>query len=90
MAKEGQANHLQRSEQNEVVMLRYFFHFHSGSVITSDIEGTEFSSLEAAIAEAQRARLEIMADGAIGCREYRFEIADQNGRIVATVPFKHF
>ena len=69
-------------------MLRYFFHFHSGSA--SDIEGTEFSSLEAAIAEAQRARKEIMADGAIACREYRFEIADQNGRIVATVPFKHF
>jgi hypothetical protein len=70
-------------------MLRYFFHFHSGLVVTSDLEGTEFSSLEAAIAEAQRARTEIMADGAIACREYRFEIADQNGRVVATVPFTH-
>jgi hypothetical protein len=65
MAKEGQANHLQLSEQSEVLMLRYFFHFHSGSVITPDLEGSEFSSLEAAIAEAQRARKEIMADGAV-------------------------
>jgi hypothetical protein len=54
MAKQGQANHLQLSEQSEVLMLRYFFHFHSGSVITPDLEGSEFSSLEAAIAEAQR------------------------------------
>ncbi len=68
-------------------MLRYFFHFHSGLVVTPDLEGTEFSSLEAAIAEAQRARKEIMADRAIPCREYRFEIADQSGRVVATVPF---
>ena len=70
-------------------MLRYFFHFHSGLVVTPDLEGTELSSLEAAIAEAQRARTEIMADGAIACREYRFEIADQNGRVIATVPFTH-
>lgn len=37
-------------------MLRYFFHFHSGLVVTPDLEGIEFSSLEAAIAEAQQAR----------------------------------
>ena len=68
-------------------MLRYFFHFHSGSVITLDLEGSEFSSLEGAIAEAQRARKEIMADGAVAGREHHFEIADQSGRVVATVPF---
>lgn len=89
MAKEGQANHLQLSEQSEVLMLRYFFHFHSGSVITPDLEGSEFSSLEAAIAEAQRARKEIMADGAVAGRRYYFEIADQGGRVVATFPLAH-
>ena len=62
-AKGFQASHLRRSEQSEVFMLRYFFHFHSGLVVTPDLEWTEFSSLEAAIAEAQRARTEIMADG---------------------------
>ena len=43
-------------------MPRYFFHVHTENSISQDGVGLEFPSLDAAVADAQRARLEYLRD----------------------------
>ena len=68
----------------------YFFHLHTEAGIEKDPTGLEFPSLEAAVADAQEARREYLRDEGVESararRQYRFEITDQSGRVVATVP----
>jgi hypothetical protein len=68
----------------------YFFHLHTESGIELDPTGLQFSCLEAAVADARLARSEIMkgeaVEGAQRQRRWRFEIIDQVGQVVATVP----
>jgi hypothetical protein len=79
-----------RKPAAQSVMPRYFFHLHTEAGIEKDIMGLEFPSLEAAVADAQEARREYLSDeGVESTRERsqcRFEITDQSGRVVATVP----
>jgi dihydroxyacetone kinase DhaKLM complex PTS-EIIA-like component DhaM len=65
-------------------MVRYYFHIHYDSKIELDFIGTEFSTLDDAIADARKARLELMADE--GTDRCLIEVADQNGTLVATIP----
>ena len=71
-------------------MPRYYFHFRTESAVEQDTVGVEFPTLDAAIADAHQARREYFRDQEIqGDREQRlcrFEIADQTGLLVATVP----
>jgi hypothetical protein len=65
-------------------MARYFFHLIIGSRVEEDAVGTEFLSLEAAVADARQARLEIMRDEALdGCR---IVISDKDGHVFTTLP----
>ena len=71
-------------------MQRYFFYLYTEGSVEQDAVGVEFPSLEAAVADAQQARREYLRDEEIeGPRERRrcrFEITDEDGRIVAMVP----
>ena len=71
-------------------MPKYFFHLHTENSMASDGVGVEFPSLDAAVADAQRARREYLRDERIDDpreeRRCRFEITDQDGMIVTMVP----
>ena len=71
-------------------MPRFFFHLHTESGIEPDFLGSEFSTLEEAVSDAQQARNEYMRDEGIEearlRRRCRFEITDESRRFVATVP----
>jgi hypothetical protein len=71
-------------------MSRFYLHqFHDGECIP-DFEGEEFASIEAVRAEAVLAAREIMADRMIKGEEpdhSRFEVKDDEGRIVLVFPF---
>jgi hypothetical protein len=64
-------------------MPRYFFHVHCDDEVHRDDEGLELSSLRTAVAEATKARTEIMTEDELD--ELWLEIMDQSGRIVAKV-----
>lgn len=71
-------------------MVLYFFHIRDGETLEQDLEGSEFETLELAMADARLAAREIMADKVMAGYEpdgQSFEIADAEGRIRATVPF---
>ena len=78
------------SSRRERDMPRYFFHLHTENSIDPDGVGVEFPCLEAAVADAQRARREYLLDERIEDpreeRRCRFEITDQDGKIVTMVP----
>jgi hypothetical protein len=65
-------------------MPKYFFHSHRGSSVEVDRLGLEFANLEDAVADARRARHEVMAEEDLD--QLSIEIADQNGRVLAVVP----
>jgi hypothetical protein len=71
-------------------MPRFFFHLHTETGVEKDPSGLEFASLEAAVADATQARREYLRDEDIESprerRKCRFEITDQSGLVVATVP----
>jgi hypothetical protein len=71
-------------------MPRFFFHLHTDRAIDQDTTGVVFPTLEAAIADARLALAEYMRDENICSApqrsQCRFEIEDQNGKLVATVP----
>ena len=71
-------------------MPRYFFHLHTENSISQDGVGVEFPSLDAAVADAQRARREYLRNERIDDpreeRRCRFEITDQNGKVITMVP----
>ena len=75
-------------------MPKYFFHLHTEYSIWPDSVGVEFSTLGEAIADAQRARREYLADERIDDpreeRRCRFEITDQDGKIITMVPRADF
>jgi hypothetical protein len=59
-------------------------------MVALDLVGVEFRSLEAALADARRARTEYLRDQGIEDdrlrRLCRFEITDEHTRLVAAVP----
>ncbi len=65
-------------------MARYFFHVHIGESVGRDTMGLELPTLDDAIENAEKARIEIMLEDALD--ELWLEIMDQSGKIVATVP----
>jgi hypothetical protein len=72
-------------------MVLYFFHIRDGETLEQDLEGSEFETLELAMADARLAAREIMADKVMAGYEpdgQSFEIADAEGQIRATVPFR--
>ena len=64
-------------------MPRYFFHAHFDEGITRDSTGLEFPNLNHAIAEADRARFELLTEEAHG--QLWLEIMDNSGLVVAKV-----
>ncbi len=70
--------------------MRYYLHMQRGSTLIEDHEGEEFANLEAAREAAIWAAREIMADRLRSGRPFgaqTFEIHDEAGRRVATMPF---
>ncbi len=65
-------------------MARYFFHVHCASATKLDLLGLELLCLEEALADAEEVRREIMLEDALD--QLWFEVMDQNGHLVATVP----
>ena len=72
-------------------MTRYFFHICSRTERIEDWEGADFDTLEAALAEARLAAREILAEdlrkGQVD-ETRRFEIVDDQGRLVGRLPFQ--
>jgi hypothetical protein len=64
-------------------MARYFFDVHFDHAVHRDCKGLELPNLDEAIAEANHARTEIMAEDEL--LRLKIEIIDQEGRVVATV-----
>lgn len=74
-------------------MRRFFFHLREGGTRIEDPEGQELPSLDAAKAEAEAAVREILAERIRSGRAIDgscVEIADEAGRILATVRFADF
>ena len=71
-------------------MPKYFFHLHTENSTEPTGVGVEFPTLDAAVADAQRARCEYLRDEGIDDpreeRRCRFEIRDHEGRAITIVP----
>jgi hypothetical protein len=72
-------------------MPHFFLHIRDRDGLTADPEGTELPDLEAAQTDALAAARKILAepiakDGKTG--DPRFEIIDEAGRLLLTVPFR--
>ena len=65
-------------------MARFFFHVHIGESVSRDTMGLELPTLNDAITNAEKARIEIMLEDALD--ELWLEIMDQSGNVVALVP----
>ena len=69
----------------------YFFHVRSAAGLEADDLGVYFGGLAEAIADARKARAEMMVDEAIEMKRLDgsgiIEIADETGQVLATVPF---
>lgn len=72
-------------------MPRYFFNIRDGGSIIVDREGIEMPSVKAVREEAEQAARDLLADkvkfGA-AVDGQQFEILDDDGKMVMTVPFK--
>ena len=71
-------------------MPRYFFHIRNSDVLVDDPEGTEVSQSEFLRDEAIEAARDLLADGdlqGLDRREWAFEVADESGTTVLTLPF---
>ncbi|WP_157985860.1 DUF6894 family protein [Teichococcus vastitatis] len=69
----------------------YFFHVRTIDRLFQDVEGADFPHLEAAQDEAKTAARQLLAqqvdsDGVL-IRNQQFEICDEAGQLLATVPF---
>jgi hypothetical protein len=62
---------------------RYFIHVHIGDKVERDPIGLELSEVKDAIAEAQRAKIEIMTEDDLD--QLRLQIMDQTGQVIAKV-----
>ena len=72
-------------------MPRFFFHFHDSDAHDIDSDGLEFPSLEHALSDARQAAREMLENGLIAgdpIDGQRFDVADEDGRVVETVTFK--
>jgi hypothetical protein len=68
-------------------MPRYFFHMHiNEDDVARDPVGIEVPNLEMAIAEAEKARVEIMDEDALD--QLWLEIMDEAGQVVAKVGYR--
>ena len=70
-------------------MALFFFRLHTERGVTNDPVGVEFASLADAIADAKLARIEYLRDETVpgyAQRSCRFEITDESGQVLATVP----
>jgi len=65
-------------------MDRYYFHAQFDDEFERDRVGHELPSLDDAIAEARRTRIDLMTD--LGLDELQIEIADRSGHTLAKVP----
>ena len=70
--------------ENEQHMPKFFFHSRRGSSVEVDRLGVDFANLQDAVADARRARHEVMAEEDLD--QLSIEIADQSGRVLAVVP----
>jgi hypothetical protein len=71
-------------------MPRYHFHIRKGEVLVEDPEGTEVSETETLEDEAVEAARDLLAEGdlqGLDRREWVFEVADESGATVLTLPF---
>ncbi len=72
-------------------MSRYYFHIRKGEVLVEDPEGTEVAQTESLEDEAIEAARDLLADGdrqGLDRRVWIYEIADETGATVLTLPFK--
>lgn len=69
-------------------MPRYYFHLRDGPFYEIDPLGLEFPTLGHAVLDARMAACEIMHDRGACCDGQRFEIADENGLVIETIPFR--
>ena len=65
-------------------MARYFFHVHICQSVSRDMMVLELPTLNDAVENAEKARIEIMLEDALD--ELWLEIMDQSGEVVALVP----
>ena len=71
-------------------MPRFYFHIRKGDVLVEDPEGTEVSETETLEDEAIEAARDLLADGdlqGLDRREWVYEVADESGATVLTLPF---
>ena len=71
-------------------MPRYFFHIRKGDVLVQTLESVEVSTDDSLEEEAVEAARDLLADGdarAVDRREWAFEVADESGTTVLTLPF---
>ena len=71
-------------------MPRFFLHIREAERLVEDPDGSDLPDLDAARAEAAAAAREIAAErlrAGKGLDARRFEIRDEAGRLLATVPF---
>lgn len=72
-------------------MPRFFFHVRDGDGLTEDPDGSEWPDLAAALTEALEAARDLLAEqvkAGTSPGEQHFEISDDAGRMLATVPFR--
>ena len=71
-------------------MPRYFFHIRKGDAVDQNSEGREIAATEVLREETIEAARDVLADGdvqGLDRREWVFEVADESGGIVLTLPF---
>jgi hypothetical protein len=71
-------------------MPRYFFHIRKDDVLVKDPEGVEVAATESLEEEAIEAARDLLAQGdlqGLDRREWVYEVADESGATVLTLPF---
>jgi len=72
-------------------MPRFFMHQRSGEIVIADLEGGQYVDLADAMDDAKQAAREIMAQRVLAGKPLGhsvFQITDDAGRIVNTMPFQ--
>ena len=72
-------------------MPRFHFHVRDSDSLLEDLEGADFPDLDAARADAAAASREVLAErieAGLPLGGLRFEIRDEAGQLVATVPIR--